>query len=102
MNEFYVIGKVVSRPELSSTKSGMKLTTLIVQVINDFKNYKGVYDTNEFKVVAFRSIAQKIVEDVKTGSTIVVKGKLNANNYSNEGKTYYVPELFAEKITIIN
>ena len=35
------------------------------------------------------------------GSTVIVKGRLQSNNYRKDDKVYYSPELLAEKVLYI-
>ncbi len=98
MNEFTLIGTLLSVGPLEETSSGIKVVNFYVKVE---KTFKANVTHEEFKVTAFKDLAEEISSKKKIGNDLFIRGRLQANNYSSNGKTYYSPELLAEKVMYI-
>ena len=94
MNEFNLIGVLKSVMPLEETASGIKVINFIVEVDRPFKSDK----TDTFKVTAFKDVAEDFATHTIIGSSVLIKGRLQSNNYEKDDKVYYSPELLADKI----
>ena len=94
MNEFTVLGVLESIGPLEETSSGIKVVNFVIKSEKAFKSNQ--YD--QFRVTAFKEIAEDAASAGIIGSSVIVKGRLQANNYRKDDRTYYSPELLAEKI----
>ena len=98
MNEFILLGVLEDIELLDETPSGIKLINFVVKVT---KNYKSNQPFDEFRVTAFKDLAEEIALSAIVGQGILIKGRLQANNYRKDDKVYYSPELLADKIMYI-
>ena len=95
MNEFNVLGVLDSIGPLEETSSGIKVVNFVITANRPFKSSQSV---DEFKVTAFKELAEDISSAGIVGTSVLVKGRLQSNNYRKDDKVYYSPELLAEKI----
>ena len=98
MNEFALIGTLVSVGPLEETSSGIKVVNFHVKVDRPFKS-SVTFD--EFKITAFKELAEEISSRKIIGNDVLVKGRLQANNYSKDERTFYSTELLAEKVMYV-
>lgn len=92
--EFKLIGKL-SNVELSMSKLGNQVATCVVSAKRETS--QGIEMSDEFKVVAFKSLANQVSFFPKDNNVIIF-GHLNANNYQG----HYNTELVADNITTLN
>lgn len=92
--EFKLIGKL-SNVELSTSKLGNQVATCIVSAKRETS--QGIEMSDDFKVIAFKSLANQVSFFPKDNNVIIF-GHLNANNYLG----HYNTELVADNITSIN
>ena len=95
MNEFTVLGVLESIGPLEETSSGIKVVNFVIKAERPFKSNQS-YD--QFKVTAFKEVAEDVSTSAIIGTSVLIKGRLQANNYRKDDKVYYSPELLAEKI----
>ena len=98
MNDFTIMGRLDSVMPLEVTSTGIKVINFIMSVERPFKSNQAFDD---FKVTAFKELAEAIASSKPVGSTILVKGRLQSNNYRKDDKVYYSPELLADKVLYI-
>jgi len=101
MNEFNFIGKAINAPELITSESGNDYAKLLVSVKKNFKSKDGKFDYETFQVTMFKNLADEVINDVKEGSLLMIKGRISANNYPKEDKTFYNCSLVAERLEVI-
>ena len=56
---------------------------------------------DEFRVTAFKELAEAIASRALVDSDVLIRGRLQANNYQKDDKVYYSPELLAEKFVYV-
>ena len=95
MNEFALIGTLVSVGPLEETSSGIKVINFFVKTD---RPYKSSVAFDEFKITAFKELAEEISLKKVVGSDVLVRGRIQSNNYSRDDKVYYSSELLAEKV----
>ena len=98
MNDFTIMGRLDSVMPLEVTSTGIKVINFIVSVERPFKSSQAFDD---FRVTAFKELAEDIATSKAVGSTVIVKGRLQSNNYRKDERIYYSPELLAEKVYYI-
>ena len=95
MNQFELIGKVCEEPERSETNSGIKMARIKLSVDKGKDDDK----TPElYEVTVFRQLAEL---DLRVGQYVSVVGKLTANNYEKENKTYFNCQLIGNILNLI-
>ena len=95
MNEFTVLGVLTSIGPLEETSSGIKVVNFVISAERPFKSNQSADD---FKVTAFKELAEDITSSAIIGTSVLVRGRLQSNNYRKDDKVYYSPELLAEKV----
>ena len=92
MNSFYLTGRIMESPEKLETENGTKLCRLKISVEN--KN-----DTDIYEVAVFRNLVE---ENYEAGQFIAVNGRLVANNFTNEDKSFYRVRLIGNAVELVN
>lgn len=93
LNNFALIGRLVSDPKINETEEGKKVATITLAVSRSFKNAEGVYDTDFIPVTLLSSIASNTCEYCRKGDLVGAKGRIqNTDN---------ILEMVAEKITFL-
>ena len=98
MNEFTVLGVLENIGPLEETSSGIKVVNFVITVTRPFKSAQS---TDEFKVTAFKELAEDITSSAIIGTSVLVRGRLQSNNYRKDDRVYYSPELLAEKVLYV-
>ena len=63
---------------------------------------EGGYDTDFIDCIAFDSIAENTKEYCEKGDIVGVKGRVQSRTIEKEGKTEYLMEIIAEKVTFLS
>ncbi|MDO4500635.1 MAG: single-stranded DNA-binding protein [Erysipelotrichaceae bacterium] len=99
MNEFKIIGKAVSKPDLSESDKGYKYCSLVLDVKRNYRKEDEDAPVDTYKVVCFNTLAEEATRNIEQGSDVVVIGRLQSNNTEKEnGTVFYRPELIADKV----
>lgn len=96
MNSVNIAGRVIDDPAKSTSASGLNMARFKIAVDKNGKNVNG-YDV--FEVVVFNELASTPIE---VGQSVGVTGKLSANNYEKEGKSYYNCSIIGNSITLLS
>ena len=95
MNEFNVLGVLDSIGPLEETSTGIKVVNFVIRAERPFKSSQS---QDEFKITAFKELAESVATSYTIGSTVLISGRLQSNNYRKDDKVYYSTEMLAEKI----
>lgn len=103
MNEFRLYGKALETPVLIESDKGNKYCHLFMNCDREYKNSDGFVDSDDFKVTCFKTLAEEVAKNVKKGQQIVVKGRLQQNNFDKDnGDIVYRAELVGDKVFYVN
>lgn len=103
MNEFRFYGRALETPELLESEKGSKYAHLFLRVEREYKNSDGTVDTDDFRITCFKSLAEEIEKNVKKGQTLIMKGRLQENNFiKDNGDTIFRAELVGDKVFYVN
>lgn len=103
VNNVILVGRLTAEPEVTELNDGKKVTTINLAVNRNFKNSEGIYETDFIKCVLWNTVAESTSEFCRTGDVIGVKGRLQTSRYDDEnGKTHYVMEVAAERVTFLS
>lgn len=69
-NLVYLIGRLVSDPELKSTENSNDHANITLAVQRNFKNSDGIYETDFIRCSLWNGIAQNATEYCKKGDLI--------------------------------
>lgn len=74
-NQIYLIGRLVSDPEINETENG-KITDITLAIPRSYKNEEGIYETDFIPVRLWRGIAESTTEWCHKGDLIGVRGRV--------------------------
>lgn len=95
MNEFEIVGTIELVMPLEETASGVKVLNFTVRY--DRPGEKSRKKDDLFRITTFRDLAEEAVR-YRPGEKVIVKGRMQDNNYSRDEKTYYTVELIADNV----
>ena len=103
LNQVVLVGRLTKDPEVITTESGKKVSTITLAVQRTFKNSNGLYETDFINCVLWDAIAANTNEYCHKGDVVGVKGRLQVRSYEdNENKTHQKLEVVAEKVTFLS
>lgn len=103
LNQVVLVGRLVRNPEIQTTDTGKKRSSITLAVSRGYKNLDGVYDTDFFDCTLWTGIAENTSEYCKSGDVIGVKGRLQTWICENEdGTKTKKMEIIAEKVTFLS
>jgi len=97
MNTVNIAGKVVEEPQKSTSSNGVNLAKFQISV--DKTNKDGSLNGYDlYEICVFRELADI---QLKKGQFIGVTGKLTANNYEKDGKSYFNCSIVGNNICLL-
>ncbi len=100
-NLVYLIGRLVSDPELKTTENNKEYTTITLAVQRNFKNQDGIYETDFIKCSLWNGIASNTHEYCKKGDLVGIKGRIQVRSYEENKETKYITEIIVDKISFL-
>jgi single-strand DNA-binding protein len=98
-NKVFLIGRITKSVELKTTQSNIPVVAFTLAVDKQFKDDEKQADF--FTIVAWRKLAELIVQYCDKGSLIAVDGKLSTRQYDTENGTRYVVEVVADNVEFL-
>lgn len=96
INSVTIVGNLGVAPELRYTSSGRAVTNLRVAI-------NGPNDQVDWiTVVAWNAIAEACAEHLEKGALIGVEGRLSSRSYERHGRTQYVTEVIAHRVSFLS
>lgn len=103
LNQIILVGRVVEVPQIKETSNGIKYTSLVLDVTRGYKNAEGDYDSDLIACTLWRGVAEQCIDSCKEGTLVGVKGRLQANVFTNaDGKSYTNYEVVCEKFSYLS
>lgn len=96
-----LVGNLTREPELRYTPSGSAVAKFGIAVNRSYTNRNGerVEQTDFFNVNAWRNLAENIAETLKTGSRVIVVGRIQSRSWETEdGQKRTVVEIEADEV----
>jgi single-strand DNA-binding protein len=100
-NQIMVVGNLTRDPELRYTPTGAAVAKFGLAVNRFYTNRNGekVEQTDFFTVNAWRQLAENIAETCKTGTRVIVSGRLQSRTWeTEEGAKRTVVEIEADEV----
>lgn len=97
MNTVNIAGKIIEEPIKSTSSNGVKLAKFKLAIDKHDKE-GNVSGDDSYEIVVFRELADL---NIKLGQYVGITGKLTANNYEKEGKTYYNCSIVGNSISLL-
>ena len=101
-NVVFLIGRLVSDPEIKKSENNKTFTTITIAVQRSFKNTEGIYETDFIRCILWNGIATNVSEYCKKGDLIGVKGRIQIRNYEDNNETKYITEIIADKVSFLS
>ena len=102
LNQIVLVGRLTRNITVNKSDKGVKVATISLAIPRSFKNMEGGYDTDFIDCVAFDNIAENTKEFCEKGDIVGVKGRVQSRTIEKDGKTEYLMEIIAEKITFLS
>lgn len=103
MNKITLFGRLVKDPELrKSAKSNLSVASFTLAVRRKTKNSAGEYESDFVRCVAWRNLAELIMQYFFKGSRILICGSLRTENYEKDGKRQYSTYVVVDDINFID
>jgi single-strand DNA-binding protein len=84
MNHITVMGTIVRGPEFRMTPNGIPTCNLSIAVTRPARTEGAPEVTDYIRIVAWRTLAEKVNENVQKGDLVVVEGRLSARSYETQ------------------
>ena len=102
LNQIILVGRLTRDINVHKSDKGVKVATISLAIPRSFKNMDGNYDTDFVDCVAFDGVAENTSEYCGKGDIVGVKGRVQSRTIEKEGKTEYLMEIIAEKVTFLS
>lgn len=103
MNKVTLFGRLVKDPELrKSAKSNLSVASFTLAVRRKTKNAAGEYESDFVRCVAWRNLAELIMQYFFKGSRILICGSLRTDSYEKDGKKQYSTYVTVEDINFVD
>ena len=102
LNQIILVGRLTRDITVYKSDKGSKVATISLAIPRSFKNMDGNYDTDFVDCVAFDGIAENTSEYCGKGDIVGVKGRVQSRTVEKDGKTEYLTEIIAEKVTFLS
>ena len=101
-NLVYLIGRLVSDPELKKTENSKEYTAITIAVQRAFKNSEGIYESDFIRCKLWNGIATNVGEYCHKGDLIGVKGRIQIRSYEENEETKYITEIIVDKVSFLS
>lgn len=103
LNQVVLVGRLTKDPEVITTESGKKASTVTLAVQRTYKNADGIYEADFINCILWDAIAANTSEYCHKGDIVGVKGRIQSRKYETSDKTTkFVIEVIAEKVTFLS
>jgi single-strand DNA-binding protein len=105
LNKVMIIGNVGRDPEMRYTSGGQPVTQFSVAAGRSWTTPEGDRreETEWFRVVAWRKLAEIVNQYVKKGSKVYVEGRLQTRSWDGQdGQKHYTTEVIATEVTMLD
>lgn len=102
MNKIILVGRLSQEPELRHTPSGVSTCTFNIAVSRNFTNQEGERETDFFRVVTWRGLAENVAKYCNKGKQVAVEGRVQNRTYEAEdGTVKHITEVIAENVEFL-
>lgn len=100
-NIVFLIGRLVSDPEIKKSENEKDYMSITLAVQRPFKNSDGLYESDFIRCKLWNAIATNVGEYCHKGDLIGVKGRIQIRNYEENNETKYITEIIVEKVSFL-
>lgn len=101
MNKITIVGRLTKDPTFTQTNSGIDLSRFTVASKSRNKNEDGTSKTTFFMCLAWRVIAENIMQYCKKGDLVSISGSIDDRWYEADGVRKQVWEVTVEDIEFL-
>lgn len=102
INNVVITGRIVKKPEIRHTQSGIATCNFAIAVNDNFTNNKGERHVSFINCVAWRAQAENLAKFMSKGSLIGVVGRIQTDSWDGQdGKRQYSTRVVAENIQFL-
>jgi len=104
LNVVFLVGRLVQDPDFRYTPSGVPVVRLRLAADRPFRDQTGEWqrETLFIDVIAWRALAERMQNQVKKGSPVLVEGYLRSRSWeTEEGLRRSTVEVVARKIQVL-
>ena len=101
-NLVYLIGRLVSDPELKKSENSKEYTSITVAVQRAFKNSEGIYESDFIRCKLWNGIASTVKEYCKKGDLVGIRGRIQIRSYEENEETKYITEIIVDKVSFLS
>lgn len=103
MNKVILIGNLTKDPEKSTTSGGISVCKFDIAVQRRFENANGERETDFFKIIAWRGLADNCGKFLSKGKKAAVIGSIQNRSYDDKyGVKRYVTEIVADEVEFLS
>ncbi len=97
-----LVGKVKEKPVVETSSKGTVYAHIQLECERSYLNADGTSQSDQFRVMLWRGIAEEVASACQVGSVVAVKGRLEAHSYMKDDRVYWVPDIIAERVRILS
>lgn len=101
-NVVFLIGRLVSDPEIKKSETEKDYTVITLAVQRPFKNAEGLYESDFIRCQLWNGIATNVGEYCHKGDLIGIKGRIQIRSYVDNEETKYITEIIADKVSFLS
>lgn len=101
-NIVILIGRLIKKPELRKTTTGLSVSTFTLAINRNYKNSEGLYETDFINCKAYNHSAERLNNFCEKGDLIGIKGMIQTGSYEKDGKKIYTTDIVAERINFLS
>jgi len=100
-NKVLLVGNLTKDPQIRYLENGVAVNNYFIAVSRPYKNAQGIQDTDFFKIVCWRKLAEICEKYLRKGDKVLVDGMLRTGTYVKDGQTHFTTEIDARKIQFL-
>ena len=102
MNKITLIGNLTKDVESRTTSSGVSVCSFTIAVNRRFANADGDRQTDFFRIVTWRQLADVCAKYLSKGRKVAVVGELQARTYESNGQTRLSLDVQADEVEFLS
>jgi len=106
INKVFILGIIISEPEINYTTFNKAIATLIVSTDNSWKDKNnGTLNvrTNLYKITLYGKLAENSVNYIKKNAIVYIEGSLRSNNWKDKDNVLrYNSDIIAINIQVVD
>ncbi len=101
INKVILTGRIANDLELKYTSSNIPFVRITLAVNRTFQNQNGEREADFIYCTAWRNQAENLCKFMRKGSLIGLEGRLQVNQFQQDGQNRYSTDVVADQITFL-